>query len=100
MSIEQVYEEIEKAISNSKSINFNSDRGKSNLLGKIWAILENNITENANNQESLENGRVRNLGITQPKQNKEQRGYAVMTEGNSQKGDDILENKTSKNRSE
>ena len=85
--LDDLLEEVSDLLSDHKIVKFNTKANRKNFIKRLQNLISESVEENTTNKE---NGPT----ITRPNPNKTQ-GFAVMTEGLSSAGDDVLKNKSS-----
>lgn len=80
--------QIEDLVNGSKYIKFPTHKLRKSFLGQIKSMIKDTVNSHLLGRDAL-NSRSQQDSITHPGVGKSQ-GFAIMTEGNSQKGDDVL----------
>lgn len=89
--LDELGDTISEMLADPKAVKFNTHRNRKNFTGKLLEVVRNAVIKNTGEPTK---GNVRpshqGLTITRPNPNAP-KGYAVMDEGLSARGDEVLE---------
>jgi hypothetical protein len=89
--VDELIDELSELLSDNKTVKFTTHRNRKNFILKVKAIVKEKVEANILpiTVEEKSTGPREAMVITRPNPNKEE-GYAVMTEKNSNLGDESL----------
>jgi hypothetical protein len=94
--LDELTEQIEEMLADPKQVKFNTHRNRKAFTSKLIGLLKDAIHKNTLPKPE---GRSNGLVITRPNPDGN-KGFSVMTEALSQKGDDVRESVNAKNNAE
>lgn len=88
--VQKLIDDIEELLANDKSVKFNTHKNRKRISGTIGGLIKSAIHENGNKSTEGRQAPIRNNqdAITRPNPSGG-RGFAIMTEGESTKNDDV-----------
>jgi type III secretory pathway lipoprotein EscJ len=84
---------VEAALSDHKTIKFTNYRNKKNFINKIKHLIQSSIEEHESKKVEIVSSRNKEDIIKQITPNRKQQFSIVMTESDSNKGDDLLQSR-------